>query len=169
MPYELITRLLGVPDFCLVDIETDERSVVLTLERKEMTFRCGSCGKAGLPGYDHGLQEVCHLLWWQHPTETSSSLALSSIDTGRPGCREPRSLNHQGGKFRFPKRGEFLLPLTRLTDDVFRPHDLENLGDFLVIVRHGTGKSVIQTGKEEALNSSPDTAELVHHRSSSFG
>ena len=54
-------------------------------------------------------------------------------------------------------------------DDVFRPHDLENLGDFLVIVRHGTGKSVIQTGKEEALNSSPDTAELVHHRSSSFG
>ena len=68
MPYELITRLLGFPDFHLVDIETDERSVVLTLERKEMTFRCGSCGKEGLPGYDHKIQEVRHLLWWQHPT-----------------------------------------------------------------------------------------------------
>ena len=68
MPYELITRLLGFPDFHLVDIETDERSVVLTLEREKMTFRCGSCGKEGLPGYDHKIQEVRHLLWWQHPT-----------------------------------------------------------------------------------------------------
>ena len=45
MPYELITRLLDFPDFRLVDIETEERSVALTLERKEMTFRSGSCGK----------------------------------------------------------------------------------------------------------------------------
>jgi Transposase and inactivated derivatives len=68
MPYELITRLLDFPDFRLVDIETEERSVVLTLEREKMTFRCGSCGKEGLPGYDHKIQEVRHLLWWQHPT-----------------------------------------------------------------------------------------------------
>ena len=39
MPYELITRLLGFPDFHLVDIETEEQSVVLTLEREKMTFR----------------------------------------------------------------------------------------------------------------------------------
>ena len=32
-PYELITRLLGFPDFCLVVIETVEHSVLLTLER----------------------------------------------------------------------------------------------------------------------------------------
>ena len=41
---------------------------VLTLEREKMTFRCGSCGKEGLPGYDHTMQDVRHLLWWQHPT-----------------------------------------------------------------------------------------------------
>ena len=40
----------------------------MTLEREKMTFRCGSCGKEGLPGYDHKIQEVRHLLWWQHPT-----------------------------------------------------------------------------------------------------
>ena len=68
MQTELITRLLGFPDFRLVDIETEERSVVLTLEREEMTFRSGSCGKEALPGYDHKIQEVRHLLWWQHPT-----------------------------------------------------------------------------------------------------
>ena len=33
-----------------------------------MTFRCGSCGKEDLPGYNHKIQEVHHLLWWQHPT-----------------------------------------------------------------------------------------------------
>jgi hypothetical protein len=68
MPYELITRLLGFPDFRLVDIDTKERSVVLTLEREKKSFRCGSCGKEGLSGYDHTMQEVRHLLWWQHPT-----------------------------------------------------------------------------------------------------
>jgi hypothetical protein len=39
MPYGLITRLLGFPAFRLIDIETEERSVVLTLEREKMTFR----------------------------------------------------------------------------------------------------------------------------------
>ena len=24
--------------------------------------------KEGLPGYDHKMQDVRHLLWWQHPT-----------------------------------------------------------------------------------------------------
>ncbi len=44
MPYELITRLLGFPNFRLVDIEIEERYVVLTIEGEEMTSRCGSCG-----------------------------------------------------------------------------------------------------------------------------
>ena len=61
MPYELITRLLGFPGFRLVDLETEERSVVLTLEREKREVRCGSCGKAGLLGYDHMIQDVCHL------------------------------------------------------------------------------------------------------------
>jgi transposase len=44
------------------------RSVVMTIDRDQTTFRCGSCGKEGLPGYDHSLQSVHHLLLWQHPT-----------------------------------------------------------------------------------------------------
>ena len=87
-----------------------------------------------------------------------------------PGACQPQNrLGDERPADQGPFMGGAPGPLMRLTDDVFRPHDLENLGDFLVIVRHGTGKSVIQTGKEGALNSSPDTAELVHHRSSSFG
>lgn len=44
------------------------RIAVLTIEREKKTFRCGACGKEGLPGYDHRIQEVRHLLWWEHPT-----------------------------------------------------------------------------------------------------
>ena len=68
MPYQLITRLLGFPDFHVSDFQIEGRSAVLTLDRDRRTYRCGSCGLEELPGYDHRLQEVRHLLLWQHPT-----------------------------------------------------------------------------------------------------
>jgi len=43
MPYELITRLLGFPGFHIADIEMQGRSVVMTIDRDQTTFRCGSC------------------------------------------------------------------------------------------------------------------------------
>ena len=72
---------LAFPGFRLVDLETEERSVVLTLEREKREVRCGSCGKEGLPGYDHTMQEARHLLWWQagssRPAASRSSGAAS--------------------------------------------------------------------------------------------
>ena len=49
---QLITRLLGFPEFQITDLQIEDRSVFVTLGRAKMTFRCGSCGKEGLPGYD---------------------------------------------------------------------------------------------------------------------
>ena len=68
MQTELITLLLGFPEFQVADLKIKDRSVIVTLGRTNTTFRCGSCGKEDLPGYDSHPQEVRHLLWWQHPT-----------------------------------------------------------------------------------------------------
>ena len=64
MQTELITRLLGFPVFHVLDLTIEGRSVIITLGREGTTYRCGSCGKEGLPGYDCQSQEVRHLRWW---------------------------------------------------------------------------------------------------------
>ena len=146
MPDELITRLLGFPDFRLVDIETEERSVVLTLERKEMTFRCGSCGKEGLPGYDHKIQEVRHLLWWQHPTVIRFPHYRVSCPTCKVVTEEVEFLPVQGPRV--------TRPLAHLVYDLYKmtTHKAVSL---LLGLHRKTVKAIDQTMMEKVQSERP--------------
>ena len=69
MQGDFLTSLLGIQGYRVKAIEQrDSSTVVVELERAHKDYICGHCGSIVSAGYDHAIQEVHHLMFWQHHT-----------------------------------------------------------------------------------------------------
>lgn len=72
MRKQFLTSLLGIQGFRVVGLEQVERkgrsAVVVDVKRTCKGHRCGQCGRKVRQGYDSAIQEVQHLMLWQHLT-----------------------------------------------------------------------------------------------------
>ena len=111
-----------------------------------MTFLCDSCGKEGLPGYDHKIQEIRHLLWWQHPTV----IRFPHYRVVCPTCK----VVTERSDF-LPVRGPRVTrPLAHLVCELYRITTQKVVG-LLLGLHRGTVKVIDQTMMEKVQSKRP--------------
>ena len=116
-----------------------------------MTFLCDSCGKEGLPGYDHKIQEVRHLLWWQHPTV----IRFPHYRVVCPTCK----VVTERSDF-LPVRGPRVTrPLAHLVCELYKITTQKVVG-LLLGLHRGTVKVIDQTMMERSSRSALSTGSM---------
>ena len=69
---EYLTALLGIPGWYVAGTILRHRKgrseVVLVLDREEAVYTCGGCGQVSFEARPWRVQELQHLLLWEHVT-----------------------------------------------------------------------------------------------------
>ena len=124
MQTELITLLLGFPEFQVTDLQIEDRLVIVTLGRRNTTFRCGSCGKENLPGYDsYSEEDHVHILVSSPPTMAPSEIMrrLKGRTSSKLFEEFPHIRKRYWGQHFWP-RGYFCATVRQLTEEVIQEY-----------------------------------------------
>ncbi len=65
---DCLTSLLRIPGYRVSGAELKCDTVIVDLERLRRDYTCGRCGRVVSAAYDHTIQELHYLMFWQYQT-----------------------------------------------------------------------------------------------------